>query len=226
MGINLKDAVKFNWGFLTNPDASDQRPEASGLGVAIIGSAYMMLLVALFVAVLTWASMVRPVVQVHGDELVLRNMLDTVALPLAAVEQVSIGQMLAIGTASGRYVSPAVGKSWRKASKENRAAKAGRPAAGTTYADYVEERLSQLAEDARAREGVALMSSEQAALAQQVRRQPAWPEIGALVVTAVAAASTSFADRPSTSPAATTSSHSTLRLTTCPASNAVLTRIS
>lgn len=35
----------FNWDFLTNPDASDQRPEAAGLGVAILGSAYMMLLV-------------------------------------------------------------------------------------------------------------------------------------------------------------------------------------
>ncbi|THD82357.1 phosphate ABC transporter permease PstA [Aliigemmobacter aestuarii] len=35
----------FNLGFLTSPDASDQRPEAAGLGVAIIGSAYMMLLV-------------------------------------------------------------------------------------------------------------------------------------------------------------------------------------
>jgi phosphate transport system permease protein len=35
----------FNWGFLTMPDASDQRPEAAGLGVAILGSAYMMLLV-------------------------------------------------------------------------------------------------------------------------------------------------------------------------------------
>ena len=42
-------SLKFNWGFLTNPDASDQRPEASGLGVAMIGSAYMMLLVALMV---------------------------------------------------------------------------------------------------------------------------------------------------------------------------------
>ncbi len=41
--------LKFNWGFLTNPDASDQRPEASGLGVAMIGSAYMMVLVALMV---------------------------------------------------------------------------------------------------------------------------------------------------------------------------------
>jgi phosphate transport system permease protein len=35
----------WNWGFFTNPDASDQRPEAAGLGVALLGSAYMMLLV-------------------------------------------------------------------------------------------------------------------------------------------------------------------------------------
>ena len=35
----------WNWGFLTNPDASDQRPEAAGLGVALLGSAYMMLMV-------------------------------------------------------------------------------------------------------------------------------------------------------------------------------------
>lgn len=35
----------FNTGFLTSPDASDQRPEAAGLGVAILGSAYMMLMV-------------------------------------------------------------------------------------------------------------------------------------------------------------------------------------
>lgn len=37
----------FNTRFLTNPDASDLRPEAAGLGVAILGSAYMMILVAL-----------------------------------------------------------------------------------------------------------------------------------------------------------------------------------
>ncbi len=35
----------WNWGFFTNPDASDQRPEAAGLGVALLGSAYMMVLV-------------------------------------------------------------------------------------------------------------------------------------------------------------------------------------
>ncbi|MCO6187220.1 phosphate ABC transporter permease PstA [Rhizobium sp. L1K21] len=35
----------FNWDFFTAPDASDTRPEAAGLGVAILGSAYMMLIV-------------------------------------------------------------------------------------------------------------------------------------------------------------------------------------
>jgi phosphate transport system permease protein len=38
-------AQRFNWGFITAPDASDQRPEAAGLGVAIIGSLYMMIVV-------------------------------------------------------------------------------------------------------------------------------------------------------------------------------------
>ena len=45
----LKDAgiltIGFNVGFLTMPDASDKRPEAAGLGVAIIGSLYMMFVV-------------------------------------------------------------------------------------------------------------------------------------------------------------------------------------
>lgn len=51
--LQLADAFKelgsletrFNWDFITSPDASENRPEASGLGVAIIGSFYMMLVV-------------------------------------------------------------------------------------------------------------------------------------------------------------------------------------
>ncbi len=37
--------TQFNWRFLSAPDASDQRPEAAGLGVAILGSLYMMAVV-------------------------------------------------------------------------------------------------------------------------------------------------------------------------------------
>jgi phosphate transport system permease protein len=37
--------VAFNWSFLFGPDASELRPEAAGLGIAIVGSAYMMIIV-------------------------------------------------------------------------------------------------------------------------------------------------------------------------------------
>ena len=51
--LALADALKsrgaletrFNAGFITSADASETRPEAAGLGVAILGSAYMMLIV-------------------------------------------------------------------------------------------------------------------------------------------------------------------------------------
>ncbi len=51
--LMLADALKeqgalstsFNWAFFTAPDASDTRPEAAGLGVAILGTTYMMLIV-------------------------------------------------------------------------------------------------------------------------------------------------------------------------------------
>ncbi|MEM6387188.1 MAG: phosphate ABC transporter permease PstA [Pseudomonadota bacterium] len=37
--------TRFNWNFLIWPDASENRPEVSGLGVAIMGSLYMMIIV-------------------------------------------------------------------------------------------------------------------------------------------------------------------------------------
>ena len=51
--LDLSDALleagvlrtKFNTAFITAPDASDNRPEAAGLGVAILGSFYMMIIV-------------------------------------------------------------------------------------------------------------------------------------------------------------------------------------
>ncbi|MEC9344505.1 MAG: phosphate ABC transporter permease PstA [Pseudomonadota bacterium] len=49
MADQLREAgvleTRFNWAFFTAPDASDTRPEAAGLGVAILGSAYMMIIV-------------------------------------------------------------------------------------------------------------------------------------------------------------------------------------
>ena len=49
MVANGSMEARFNWDFITAPDASENRPEAAGLGVALLGSLYMMLIV-LFLA--------------------------------------------------------------------------------------------------------------------------------------------------------------------------------
>ena len=132
-------------------------------------------------AVLAWSAMLKPALWIAGDQLVMRNMLETVRIPLAAVEQVAARQVLAVLAGEKRYVSPAVGKSWRQALKSNKRRDAGGGA--EIYAEVVEDRIWQAANDARARLGIANTSDEQLELARQVRREPAWVEIAALAVT-------------------------------------------
>ncbi len=139
--------------------------------------------VALLVATLVWAAMLRPRVWVTRSHLVLRNMLDTVSIPLAAVEQIVVRQVLAVRAGEKRYVSPAVGKSLRQTVWSGRPPAGNRPAV-PSYPDFVEERLHHFAEEARARAGIRLMSDEQLALAAGVRRDRAWPEIVVLALTA------------------------------------------
>jgi hypothetical protein len=137
---------------------------------------------ALFAGVLFWAAMLRPRVWVSGSELRMRNMLDTITLPLASIEQIMVRQVLSVRAGDRRYVSSAVGKSWRQAMKRDRGVE---PGAEAPYPVFVEERLTQLAENARSQQGIALMSDEQLELAKSVRREWAWPEIVLLGFTAV-----------------------------------------
>ena len=136
--------------------------------------------IALVIGVLVWSSSLRPGVAATSSHLVLRNMLSTVSVPLAAIEQVVVGQVLAVRVGEKRYVSPAIGKSWRQAIKGNR--RTPTATSETPYPVFVEERISRLASDARDQAGVALLSDEQLALASDVRRTWAWPEISALVL--------------------------------------------
>ena len=146
---------------------------------------------ALVLGVLDWAAMLKPRVLVVGRWLVLRNMLETTRIPLAAVEEIAVQQVLAVRVGERRFVSPAVGRSLRQALKTR-----GGPAptaaaveardATASYPDFVEERIRHLADEARTLEGVARYSAEQDALGAQVRREPALLEIGLLVLTTVA----------------------------------------
>jgi hypothetical protein len=143
---------------------------------------------AVGVGVVIWATMLRPRLSASPTVLTMRNPFSTVTIPLAAIEQIAVRQVCAVRVGEERYVSPAVGKSWRQALRSDRKLRRNqgreepeRP--GTmSYAGFVEDRLHQLAEEARTRAGVALLSDEQLELASGVRREWAWLEIGALAV--------------------------------------------
>ena len=137
---------------------------------------------ALCVGVVVWAAMLRPRLWVTTSDVVMRNMFSTVWVPLVAVEQVVVRQVVALKAGDQRFVSPSVGKSWRQTLKSSKEPK---PGATQSYPAFVEERLHQLTEEARAKSGVKLLSDEQLALADGVRRSWAWPEIAVLVVTFV-----------------------------------------
>ncbi len=141
-----------------------------------------------FAAVLGWTAMLRPRVSVVHDDLELRNMLETVSIPLAAVEEMAVRQVLAVRAGEKRFTSPALGrgrKSLVKGQTVDEAPSDGPSHVPSTYPEFVEDRIRKRIMGARAHAGVRPGSDEQVALASGVRRAPAWPEIVALVVSAV-----------------------------------------
>lgn len=136
---------------------------------------------AVLLGVLGWASMLWPRVSLTDDDLVLRTMVEYQRLPLAAVEDLAVRQVLAARVGDKRYVSTAVGKSWRRAmvgdrpaTRKDRDRGEDRPVTEVAYADYVEQEIRQRMERAREAAGIRLLSDEQLALAKGVRREPAW----------------------------------------------------
>jgi hypothetical protein len=132
--------------------------------------------VALLAGVLAWAAMLRPALWVTAEHLVMRNLAETVHIRLAAVEELAVRQVLAVRATDRRFVSTVVGRSWRKALAARRTAASGGagPQQGMPYADFVDDRLHELVDDARRAAGVRPGSAEQLALPDAVRREPAW----------------------------------------------------
>ena len=152
---------------------------------------------AVVAAVLIWSTMLKPQVSVSAGNLVMRNMLETIRIPLAAIEDLAVRQVLVVRVGEKRYVSPGVGRSVRQAITASRsdgpvsakpalgpALGGGNPSqvdAGIAYADFVEHRLKDLADMDRQRRGIRRYSDEAEALGAEVRREPAFVEIVALV---------------------------------------------
>jgi phosphate transport system permease protein len=102
--------TRLNWRFLTAPDASDQRPEAAGLGVAILGSLYMMLVVLVLALPLGVAT------SIYLEEFAPKNrfsdLIEVNISNLAAVPSIVFGILglaIFINFAGLRQSSPLVG---------------------------------------------------------------------------------------------------------------------
>ncbi len=179
-----------------------------GVSLAPWGYALVVLL-----AVLVWAAVLRPRVWVGQGDLVLRTMLETVRVPLAAVESVAVRQVLVVTAGGRRYVCPALGRSRRALTQRSGATRGGGVASlfgvrswgdgspgegdlearrgheralGVDYPRYVEGRLLELTDRARREARVRPGSDAQRELAAGVRRRPAWPELTALALSAAA----------------------------------------
>jgi hypothetical protein len=100
--------------------------------------------------VLAYAALLRPAVRVERGMLVLRNMLDVIEIPLAAIDAVAVRQVLAVRAGEKRYVSPAIGTSFMRTVRP-RIGKEGERE--LSYPDYVRDRIMNLSDGARRRLG-------------------------------------------------------------------------
>ena len=163
----------------------------AGLAYADEGFPLWVTAAGLLLGILAWAAMLRPALWVTHEHLVMRNLVETVHIRLAAVEEMAVRQVLAVRADDRRCVSTVVGRTWRKALTSRHrpggladdAALA--PTEGMHYADFAENRLHDLVDKARSRAGVRPGSREQLALPDAVRREPAWLPIALIAVAVV-----------------------------------------
>ena len=176
----------------TQPGYVEKFPPTSGrvMGILAVGLSVAVMLYALFdgedgfeapvawgaafAAIVSWAALLRPAVRVERDELVMRNMVDTHHIPLAAIDEVVVRQVMAVRVDEKRYVSPAIGHSVMRMVRPKTERDGER---SFTYQEYVRDRLLDLADGARKR----LAGAE----APTPTRAWAVPEIAGLVITAI-----------------------------------------
>jgi hypothetical protein len=162
-----------------------------------------------FAAVLVWLAMLRPNVAASPTELHLRTLFESVSIPLASIDTVIVRRYLLVRAGGQKYICPAISRSLRKtvqaelkwrprqfmspAAGLERLVDRGGKGAGTdvasrelAYADFVEQRIAQLAANDRDQRGIEERSEEEYELGALVVRRTAWLELGLLAALAVA----------------------------------------
>lgn len=135
---------------------------------------------AVLIGVLGWASSLWPRLSVDAEDLVLRNMVETVRVPFTAIEALAVRQVLAIRAGGKRYVSTAAGRSLRKTVRNKPGTRPAPDvsAPGIDYVDYIEHEIRHRMELAREAADTAGLPDDQVPARARVRREPEWLPIG------------------------------------------------
>ncbi|MFC7495087.1 MULTISPECIES: hypothetical protein [unclassified Nocardioides] len=151
---------------------------------------------ALLGGVLVWAALLRPALWATRRDLVMRGMFHTDRVPLAAIDRVVVTQVLTVVVGERKLISPVVGYSLRQLTKGRariRAAaeeapdpQSAAPPETRFQQAFAESRITHLAGAARESAGIRQGSPEQQALAADVRRTWAVPELTAAALLVVA----------------------------------------
>jgi hypothetical protein len=152
-----------------------------------------------FLGVLVWVTQLRPRATAYSDVLHLQNSLRDATVPLVAVDGVTVRRTLNVWVGDRRYVCIGIGTplrqmvgvrsrgpssllGWDRLEAYTEEATPPLPdQSATSYPDYVETRIADLAEDARRRAAL-----RPGTTAPPPRETWAWPEVVALAGTAVA----------------------------------------
>ncbi|HET7389038.1 MAG TPA: hypothetical protein VFJ19_20510 [Nocardioidaceae bacterium] len=150
---------------------------------------------AAFVAILVWATQLRPRATAYPHTLLLKNSVTDTEVPLAAIDEVGMGQTLAVWVGDKKYVCVGIGDSVRAQMRTKRrrytsplgesrlhefirkAEMAAPDQTAMTYQTFVVTKIEELVEQAK---------KGSSASRGEVRRRPALPEVVGLAVTLVA----------------------------------------
>ena len=151
----------------------------------------------LLVAGLVWMALLRPSVSATETDLHLRTLFESVRIPLGSIDTVIVRRYLLVRSGGERYICPAISrplrKTMRKETQWSGPSQLLSPSSerlgevqteveeqDVNYADFVEQRITALAANDRARRGIEERSEEEYELGSQVERRPAWAELAAL----------------------------------------------
>ena len=179
----------------------------AGLAAAALALGYVVLFVhtvtglqvalgAVFIGVVVWVTQVRPRATAYPRHVVLKNSVRDAHVPLAAVDEVAMGQMLNLWVGDERYVCIGIGQSIREDLKTRRR-KQDVTGGGSrlTNLTLMAERAST---DERAMSYQTFIVTRLEELVEQAKREPApepypparyvvaWPEVAVLAATGLA----------------------------------------